>query len=167
MTPRMVVVGGIAGLYGVRGWVKVISHTEPRDSILKYSPWYLGQEGAWQPRRLIAGRLQGKGVLAQIVGCEDRDQAAALLGQVIAVRHDQLPVLAADEYYWSDLEGLRVTTLQGVDLGIVNHLFETGANDVLVVVGERERLLPYVWHQVVKRVDLTAGLLLVDWDPDF
>lgn len=167
MTARMVQVGSIAGLYGVRGWVRVLSHTQPRDNILTYSPWYLGGEGFWRPHRLVEGRAQGRGILAHLAGCEDRDQAAALLGQPIAVRHDQLPALGDDDYYWSDLEGLRVENLEGVDLGRVSHLFETGANDVLVVVGERERLLPYVWDQVIKRVDLTAGLLLVDWDPDF
>lgn len=167
MTARMVQVGSIAGLYGVRGWVRVLSHTQPRDNILTYSPWYLGGEGAWRPHRLIEARAQGQGILAHLAGCEDRDQAAALLGQPIAVRYDQLPALGADDYYWSDLEGLRVENLEGVDLGRVSHLFETGANDVLVVVGERERLLPYVWNQVIKRVDLAAGLLLVDWDPDF
>lgn len=164
---RMVPVGTVAGLYGVRGWVKVVSHTDPRENLLGYSPWYLGGPEVWETRRLVAGRVHGKGLVAQIEGCEDRDQAAALLGQTIAVRHDQLPGLPNGEFYWSDLEGLKVETLDGTLLGTVDHLFETGANDVLVVVGERERLLPYVWDQVIRGVDLDAGIMRVDWDPDF
>jgi 16S rRNA processing protein RimM len=164
----MVVLGRIAGVFGVRGWVKVFSHTEPRDGILTYSPWTIGEEGGWRERRLLDGKPHGgKGIVALLEGCGDRDQAALLIGRDIAVRRDWLPRLEQDDYYWSDLEGLRVQTLEGVELGVISHLFDTGANDVMVVKGERERLIPYLWEQVVKQVDLKASRMLVDWDPDF
>ena len=163
----MVVLGRIAGVFGVRGWVKVFSHTEPRDGILTYSPWAIGEEGGWRERRLLDGKPHGKGIVALLEGCGDRDQAAALIGRDIAVRRDWLPRLEQDDYYWSDLEGVRVQTLEGVELGVISHLFDTGANDFMVVKGERERLIPYLWEQVVKQVDLKAGGMLVDWDPDF
>ncbi len=86
---------------------------------------------------------KAKGVIAKIQGCDDRDQAAALQDSKIAIRRAQLPALEAGEYYWTDLEGLRVETLDGVELGRVSYLFETGANDVVVVKGERERMIPY------------------------
>ncbi len=164
---EMVVMGRISGLYGVKGWVRVFSHTQPRDSVLGYSPWYLGIDGSWEPRAVISGRDQGKGLVARVEGCVDRDQAMALLGVEIAVRRDQLPELDEGDYYWSDLEGLRVVTTTGADLGVVDHLFETGANDVLVVVGERERLIPYLWQDVVVKVELANRLMVVDWDPEF
>jgi len=161
----MLVLGRISGVHGVRGWVKVFSETEPRDNILTYSPWYLGASQA--AYKVAAGRLQGKGLVARIEGCEDRDQAADLVGQEIAVRRDQLPPPRADEFYWADLEGLTVETLGGTLLGRVDRLFSTVANDVLVVKAERERLLPFVWGQVVKEVDFELGRMRVDWDPEF
>jgi len=159
----MIVLGRVTGLYGVRGWVKVFSETDPRENILAYAPWYVDGE----PRTVAEGRLHGRGLVARLAGCEDRDQAAELIGREIAIRRDQLPPPSPDEFYWADLEGLRVETIHGLALGEVSHLLATGANDVLVVRGERERLLPFVWDQVVHAVDFEAGVIRVDWDPDF
>jgi len=163
---KRVVVGRIAGLFGVRGWVKVFSHTQPLDNILRYSPWLVLRGGQWTPMKPLDGRIHGKGIVAHLAGCDDRDAAAELVGCDIAVARSQMPRAAADEVYWADLIGLKVVTLEGVELGVVDHLLETGANDVVVVHGERERLLPYV-DQVIREVDLDGGLLRVDWDPDF
>lgn len=162
---RLIVLGRITGLFGVQGWVRVFSETAPRENILRYDPWYLG--GTGRPQRVSEGQRQGKGVIARLEGVQDRDQAASLIGQAIAVRRDQLPPPRVDELYWVDLEGLAVQTVAGVALGRIHHLFSTGANDVIVVRGERERLLPFVWETVLKDVDLARGLVTVDWDPDF
>jgi 16S rRNA processing protein RimM len=164
---QMIVMGRVAGLFGVRGWVKVFSDTSPREGILDYSPWYIKRNNGWEERELLAGQRQGKGVVAHLQGCDDRDLAAELVGCDIAIRREQLPELETDEYYWSDLQGLRVENLDGVDLGRISYLFETGANDVIVVKGERERMIPYTWGDAVRRVDLDAGLMIVDWDADF
>ena len=164
---EMVVMGRVSGLFGVRGWVKVYSYTEPRVGILDYSPWLIKRAGEWQAHEVQAGHPQGKGIVAQLRDFDDRDQAAQLLGCDIAVRRDQLPPLTDGEYYWSDLEGLRVENLDGVELGRISHLFETGANDVIVVQGDREYLIPYTWGDAVRKVDLAQGLMVVDWDPDF
>ena len=162
---RRIVLGHIAGIFGVRGWVKVFSETTPREGILRYSPWSIGPSE--QPRRVAEGRVHGKGVIARLDGCDDRDQAAALVGQEIAITRDRLPPPNADEFYWIDLEGLAVETLAGVALGQVSHLFSTGVNDVLVVTGDRERLLPFTWEAVIRSVDFERRLITVDWDPDF
>lgn len=164
---RYIPVGHIAGVYGVRGWVRIYSYTEPRHNILRYRPWYLQQNGAWRARRLIDGRLQGKGVVVCLEGIDHRDAAAQWIGCEIAIHREQLPPLEEGEYYWTDLIGLRVITVQGVELGQVERLFATGAHDVLAVQGERERLIPFLRGPIVKQVDLTQGLLTVDWDPDF
>jgi len=160
---RQLVVGRIMGLYGVRGWVRVFSETAPLENILALSPWLV----AGQSRAVVAGHRHGKGLVALLAGCDDRDQAARLVGEDIAVRRAQLPPPGPDEFYWADLEGLAVTTVTGVMLGRVERLFATGANDVLVVQGERERLLPFVWDRVIHAIDLEQGQILVDWDPDF
>lgn len=163
-SPR-ILVGRIAGVYGVRGWVKVVSDTDPPESILGYTPWLLGSDAI--PRTVREGKLHGKGLVALLDGCEDRDQAAVLVGQNICVQRSQLPPPSADELYWIDLEGLSVVTVDGVELGSVDHLFATGANDVIVVTGDRERLLPFIWGDVVKDVDFEHRRMLVDWDPTF
>lgn len=162
----LVVIGRISGVFGVRGWVKVYSYTEPRESVLSYLPWQVRVGGQWQAMRVSDGRLHGKGVVAKLDGYDDPESAKALRDVDIAVRRDQLPVPEKGRYYWSDLIGLEVVTLDGVVLGNVDHLLETGANDVLVVQGERERLLPFI-PQVVINVDLTGKKMRVDWDPEF
>ncbi|MGE5153998.1 MAG: ribosome maturation factor RimM [Bdellovibrio bacteriovorus] len=162
---KRVVLGRIVGVYGVRGWIKVYSETEPREAILDYSPWLVGPSQA--ARQVIEGRRHGKGVVARLAGCDDRDQAALLVDQEIAVERAQLPPTAPDEWYWADLEGLEVWGPEGVRLGVVDHLFSTGVNDVLVVTGERERLIPFAWGEVIRSVDLARGRIEVNWDPDF
>jgi 16S rRNA processing protein RimM len=163
----LIVMGRISGLFGVRGWLKIYSHTSPREGIVRYKDWYLKTGDGWKHYKLIGGRSQGKGVVAQLQGIDDRDLAVTLVNADIAVKREQLPVLDPGEYYWTDLQGLRVVNLEGVELGIVSHLFETGANDVVVVQGERERLIPYTTGEAIREVDLEQGRLIVDWDPDF
>ena len=162
-----VIVGHISGLYGVRGWVKVFSHTQPREQIAGYSPWLVQSDTGWQRYDVEQGRSQGRGVVVKLVGVEDRGGAAPLVGRDIAVERGQFARTAPGEYYWSDLQGLQVVTCEGVELGVVRQLFETGANDVMVVQGERERLIPFIQGQVVRSIDLAAGRMEVDWDPEF
>lgn len=159
--------GRITGLFGVRGWVRVYSHTRPADAIFDYSPWILrGPDGREQQLSLAEAHPQGKGLVARLEGYADRDQAAALIGRSIHVPRSRLPEPDPDEYYWSDLVGLSVETPDGVALGKVTGLMETGANDVLEVAGERQRLIPMV-AAVVREVDLPGGRLVADWDPEF
>jgi len=169
--PGMILLGRVSGLFGVKGWIKVHSDTEPRDNILNYSPWYLRRQEGWQAYEVITGRPHGKGIVAQLANCPDRDAAAELIGSTIAIRQEQLPAAGEDEYYWSELRGLRVITTLGIELGRVVSLMETGANDVLVVreAGEqgREHLIPFIRQQVIQEVDLENGQLTVDWDPEF
>jgi len=165
---RFVTLGRISGVHGVQGWVRVHSDTSPRENIVNYSPWHLVRGDRQESRKLRSGRRQGKTVVAKLDGCNDRDAAEELVGAVISVPRSALPVTTvAGEYYWADLVGLNVQTVDGVDLGRIDHLFETGSNDVIVVQGDRERLVPYIWGQVVHEVDLGAGVMRVDWDPEF
>ena len=161
-------VGRILAAYGVKGWVKVNSFTEPANRIGTYRPLYGRRErGEWRPVELLEARIHGKGVVARIAGCDDRDAAERLRGLELAITREQLPRPAPNDYYWIDLIGTRVLTLAGDDLGQVDNLMETGANDVLVVKGERDRLIPFILEQVIKEVDLEAGVIRVDWDTDF
>ncbi len=161
--PNLITVGNINGLHGVQGWVKVFSYTDPISNILDYSPWQL--QG--KTLQLLSGQVHGKGIIAQLDSINERDAAALLLGSDIMVYRDQLPAEQENEYYWTDLIGLTVTNCENIILGQVDHLMETGANDVLVVKGEQQRMIPFVLQHVVIKVDLTQRTMLVDWDADF
>jgi 16S rRNA processing protein RimM len=166
LVPEPIVLGRISGLFGVRGWVKVFSYTEPREAVLEYESWLLGHKGKWQSAKVAEGQRHGKTVVVRIDGFDDRDQAAALIGTEIGVPRDELPKTEDDHYYWSDLEGLRVIRNDGIDLGKVAYLLETGAHDVMVIKGEEERLIPFVMDKIVIDVDLAEGVITVDWEWD-
>ena len=165
---RMLTVGRLHGAFGVRGEVKLESFTEPLQAIARYQPWTLrdarGQQRACEGVRVREGV---KGLIATFDDVADRDAADALRGVEILVPRSALPPPAAGEYDWVDLEGLRVLNVEGVDLGTVSHLFSTGANDVLVAQGERERMIPFVLPDFIRSVDFDAGVVTVDWDADF
>ncbi|MCX4193400.1 ribosome maturation factor RimM [Methylophaga sp. OBS1] len=161
-------VGKISGAFGVKGWVKVYSFTEPRANILEYSPLFLSRQGEWIEIKVSGGHLQGKGLVMGIANVTDRDQVQPLIGAELAIKKDQLEPTEEDEFYWADLMGLSVENLDGDLLGQVDHLLETGANDVLVVKAKgTERLIPFVMDEIVKLVDLDNKLIRVDWDKDF
>lgn len=172
-----VVLGYVSGVYGVRGWLKVWSYTDPPEGILDYAEWQLRLPGGWETHAMDAGQRQGRGLVAHLAGCDDRDAARRFVAAEIAVPRTALPELEDGEYYWHQLEGLRVLAVregaEPVWLGNVDHLFATGANEVLVVKpapgsrDARERMIPWVPDQVVLQVDLERGELRVDWDPDF
>lgn len=167
-----VVLGRVGAPWGIKGWVKVHSFAEPAENLLEYREFDVETpEGL---RKLVFDELkvQGQGFVGHIKGCEVREHTGVWTGSELLVAKTELPAL--DEgYYWHELEGLRVVTLRGEVLGIVHHLMETGANDVLVVRGDEhsvdrlERLLPWIEDQVVMDIDLEAGVMQVDWDPEW
>lgn len=166
-------VGKLMSPFGIKGWLKLYSHTQPIENIAGYNPLWIKQGEHWQPIQLEHVQRHGKGLVAKIKGCDSRDQVPAYIGCELAIKREQLPALAQGDYYWAQLEGLKVITTAGEWLGHVDHLFETGSNDVLVVhpatgsIDQEERLIPYQWGEVVKTVDLERGEMTVDWDKDF
>lgn len=161
-----IIVGKIGSTYGIRGWLKIQAFTELGNSILKYSPWFLARgNNQWDLIELEEGRIQGKGIIAKLVGIDTPEQARLLTGKTIAVPRSQLPVLNKGEYYWSDLEGLTVINKNGETLGKVSYLIATGSNDVLVIKDPKEQAIPYLPGSVILRVDLEKQEIHVDWDP--
>ncbi len=159
-----IVLGHISSLYGIKGWVKIFSYTQPRKNILHYSPWWLNQQDRIE---IETGRVHGKGIVAKFSGVDDREAATRFLNMKISVPRTSLETLPHDEYYWIDLVGLQVINQNGESLGQVSQLFATGANDVVVVKDKKtEHLLPFLkW--VVLDIDLPNGVMRVDWDTDF
>ena len=170
VSEEFIPVGKIAGAFGVKGWVKVFSFTEPRKNILSYSPLFILSNGVWVEVEVSGGRQQGKGVVMGLVDITDRDQVLALIGAELAIKKTQLKSLTKNDFYWSDLIGLSVINLQDQVLGQVDHLLETGAHDVLVVQDKeqkKERLIPYVMDEIVELVDLDNKFIRVDWESDY
>lgn len=173
----LLVVGKITGCYGVKGWVKIHSYTEPQENFLRFGKWKLQRKGAVEPIEFEDGRAQGKGLVAHIPGVDDRALAESYRGLEVAVQAGSLPDLEEGDYYWSQLQGLQVwcsdqsleASAERLLLGSVDHLIETGANDVLVVkpsegsIDDRERLIPYLPGDVVTRVDLVEAVIEVNW----
>jgi len=168
---ELVIMGRIVAPYGVYGWVKVQPATEYVDSLFDYGRWMLGrgdpkQPEQWQSCEVEKAKVHNDLLLVKLQGIDDRDQAFSCKGMYVAVYRDELPEPEEGEYYWSDLIGLQVRNQQEVDFGQVVDVFATGANDVLVVKGDRERLVPFI-GQVVLEVDTDGKTMLVDWDPEF
>ncbi len=158
--------GRISAPYAIRGWVKIKTQTEYIDSLLDYPVWHVGGNGRWRPYRLVEGKVHGQYLLAHLEGVDDRDAAEAVMGMEIAVPREDRPEAEDGEYYWDDLIGLDVVNGEDVALGRVTGLLETGAHDVMVVKGERERLIPFV-DAYIREVNLAARRIVVEWGRDW
>ena len=160
--------GRIVAPYGLKGWVKVEPYSADPESLRAYPSWWVGRNGDWRELKVAERALQhGAGLVARFEGCAERDAALALKGSEVAVPREALPQNADNEFYWADLVGLQVVNVKDEELGAVAELFENGAHPVMrVVVGESERLLPFV-GQVVRQVDMAQGRIRVEWELDW
>ena len=174
---KRIALGHIASVFGVKGWLKIHSNTSPMENILNYPNWILERNGQLMTVKIDQAKPHGKGLVAHIVGCDDRKVARNYCGYAITVHADEMPELEDDEIYWHQLESLDVFSRNAAGdnilLGKVSHLMETGANDVLVIapskgsIDRKERLVPWLIGQVVLDVNPEKGFIRVDWDPEF
>ena len=171
---RIEVVGKLGSTYGIRGWLRVYSSTEYAESIFDYQPWFLKIKGQWQPTELESWKHHNHELIAKLKNVNDRETAQSLANIEIGVDLSVFPQLEEGDYYWHDLIGCNVVNLEGYAMGTVTEMMETGSNDVFVVranskdaFGKQERLIPFLYEQVVKRVDLTTKTIEVDWDAGF
>lgn len=169
-----IVMGKLGSTYGIRGWLKVFSYTDNAESIFDYTPWYLNQKGKWVEYKVESWKRHGQGYVCKLAGLDVREDAQLMTNFEIAIDPASLPELSEDEFYWRELFGMQVFTTKGYNLGEVTDLLETGSNDVLVIkanlkdaFGQKERLVPYLEEQVIKKVDREARRIEVDWDPGF
>ncbi len=163
---RRIIIGKISGIQGITGWLKVYSYTRPRENIFTYSQWLVGRGDEWLAMKLAAGEARNNRLLARLDGIDDRDSARAMMGKHIAVYRRQLPVLPEGEYYWCDLIRFEVVNQDDRVLGKVTGVQETGANDVLIVEGDRRYLIPVVFDHFILDIDPDREQIRVDWDPE-
>ncbi len=167
MSSRLVLMGRVVGVHGIRGWLKVESFAEPREALVDYRPWRLRIGDDESVAEVAEAQASTRPLRIRLRDVDSREAALALVGSEILIPRDALPEISGQGYYWADLEGMRVVTSDGTELGTVAHLFATGANDVLVVRGDRERLIPFTPGHTVVKVDSGARMIEVDWDADF
>lgn len=162
-----VIVGRFGRPYGIKGLITVISFTDPRDNILNYTDWHMYMHHQWQPLKLLQLEMNSKHILAQVEGYQERENAARLTNIDIAITRDQLPALEEGEYYWHQLQGMHVVNKENEALGVVDEIMPTGSNDVLVVVGEKRHLIPYLPERTILHISIEERMITVDWDKDF
>jgi 16S rRNA processing protein RimM len=160
----LITVGKITGHYGVRGWLKVYSYTQPMENIANYSQWYVGNETI----NGIKAKRHGKTMIAYFKGIDSREKSQKYIGLEIAISSGELEPLPDGQYYWKQLIGLAVNNLEGEKLGEVKSMFETGANDVLVLKTAEgdEHLIPYILGGTIVQIDLVSQTITVDWQLD-
>ncbi len=168
---KRIIIGRMSGVHGTRGWLKVFSYTDPRENIFLYQPWLLGEGSKgngtkWTEIEFADCGTSGKTLVVKLPGIEDREAALELVGRSLAVYRERLPKPEPGQYYWTDLMHMEVVTLTGEQLGRVVDIHETGANDVLIVRGDRRRSIPFVMDEVIRRVDQDAAVITVDWEWD-
>ncbi len=169
---RRVTLGRIAGVFGIRGWLRIQSYSRPPDNLIGYRSWWIAGGDPYQAS-VIEVRQQGIGFVAQLgdaggIPICDRDVAARLVGAEIQVERSLLPAAPRGSYYWADLIGLEVKSVSGARLGTVENLVDNGAQDVLVVGdGGVKRLIPFVRGPIIQNVDLDGGVIVADWEPDY
>lgn len=164
--PKKVAIGKFGKAFGVRGWIKVHSFTTPQENILDLVPWQIEKNGQWQELPIEAHKIHHQNIVIKLKNINDVDTIKLYTNLNIFIDHALLPKLAKNEYYWDDLIGLKVTNKEGSELGIIDHLFGTGSNDVMVVKGKKEHLIPYL-KNVIMKVDLEQQTIFVDWDENF
>lgn len=162
-----IIVGRFGKPHGIKGLITVISFTEPRDNIMHYTDWHVRMNGQWQPLKLLHLEMNNKFILAQVEGYQEREDAGRLTNADIAIDRQQLPALQQGDYYWHQLEGMQVVNQEGIALGTIQDIMPTGSNDVLIVVGEKRHLIPYLPGTSIIDINDTTRVMTVDWDADF
>lgn len=165
-TSKKIIMGKFGSVYGIHGWIRVNSYTDPPTNLFNYDLWQVAHQGQWQTITIQQVKQHGAQYIVKLPDCDNRELAQRYTNDLIAINRDQLPELEAETYYWTDLIGLQVINTTGYDLGQVKEVINTGANDIFIVENDKRRLIPHT-EDVVKSINLKDNILTVDWDPNF
>ncbi len=160
------ILGRFGAAHGVRGWLYLNSFTDPIDNIFNYPKWLVQHCDQWQTLHVEQKKIHNEKCLVKIQEINDRELARQYTHNNIAIPRTSLAPLADGDYYWQDLIGTKVITQEGISLGTIQSLMATGSNDVLVIIGTRKHLVPYI-DDILIKIDITKKEMIVDWDPDF
>ncbi len=166
-TNEWLLIGKISAAFGIKGWIKILSHTHPKSRIKLYTPWYVCKSSIYESLKIRKIQMHSKNLIAQIDGTHNRNEAEKLLGLGIYIKKSQLPKLADNNYYWYELEGMRVYNVLHVELGVVDYLLSVSVHDVLVIKNkEKEYLVPFI-KPYLKKVNVQKRIIIIDWEEDF
>ena len=163
---KKLLVGKINGFFGLQGWVKLLSYTDPRKNILSYQPWYFLSDGVYEKIEVTNGREQSKTIVAHIKDVDNREQSQVFIGKDIYIDKEQLPKLNPGEHYWYEMIGFEVINQHNEKLGVVDYFVETGSNNVLVTKGKKGYWIPYIEPFLIS-TNAETKQIIVDWDEDF
>ncbi len=167
MSEEKIIVGKINGFHGVKGFIKVFSESRPREGILDYSRFFMKRQGDWKILEVEVGQKHSKHILLKFKGYDSRDAVEPLLGTELFIERADMPELEDGSVYWTDLYGLKVINHDNVELGIIDDIFETGANDVIAVKSAKgEILIPFSLEYIIMEINLEEGYVQVDWDEE-
>ena len=161
-----VVIGRVSSPHGLKGWLKILSYTDPVENIFSYKKILLKKKNDYLPFEVENYSISGKIIRMKLKGIDDRNQSEDIAECEILINRSDLPEISSDSYYWADLIGFQIKKESGEVLGILDSLLETGSNDVMVVIGisNNRILIPFINRDVIKTVDLESKIIIVDWD---
>ena len=162
---KKVVIGQISSPHGIKGWLKVVSYTDPIENIITYKNVLINKNDEEILFEVEDYTISGKTIRIKLAGIDDRNMSEELSKAQILIDRKNLPEISDGHYYWNDLLGLNIKNTDQTDLGILQSFFETGSNDVMVVVRKNKQriLIPFINNEVVKSVDLDSKEIIVEW----
>ena len=160
------VIGRVSSPHGIKGWLKILSYTDPIENIFSYKSIFLKKRNNYLPFEIEDYSISGKIIRMKLKGVDDRNHSEEIADCEILINRNHLPEISSDSYYWADLIGFQVIRKDSENIGVLDSFLETGSNDVMVVVGKNNNrnLIPFINRDVIKTVDMKGKFIIVDWN---
>ena len=164
-TQDLIAVGEVIKAQGIRGEVKVVPLTDDPKRFGEIRRVFWNEPSGWRELQIESYRPFNELVLLKFAGINDMN-AANLLGRgLIYIPRTERPELPQGRYYYDQIEGLKVHTINGEYLGVIEEILETGSNDVYSVINSGKQILIPALKTVIKEIDLRQGKMIVQLPP--